>query len=86
MGYDIVKWYKWDSVGSFNLWHEEIKTKLGLPRQSVDSSGEVVSEGIITDSYTSGFVLSESDIRAMVELEHSEGLTQSENPFPSSYA
>ena len=80
-----MNWYKWDSVSSFNLWHDEIKTQLGLPKQSVDSSGEIVTEGITTDSYTLHFVISESDIRAMVELEHAEGLTESENPFPSRY-
>lgn len=86
MGYSIVNWYKWNSIEAFGLWHDDIKIKLGLPKDSVDSSGKVVSNSITTDSYTLHFVLSESDIRAMVELEHSEGLTQSENPFPSSYA
>jgi len=78
-------WIKWDSLKAFNLWHDEIKTLLGLPKQSVDASGEVVSLGVTTDSYTSHFVISKSDIRAMVELEHAQGLTESENPFPSRY-
>jgi hypothetical protein len=80
-----MNWYKWDSVKSFNLWHADIKTKLGLPKESVDASGDVVGEAITTDSYTSHFVISKSDIRAMVELEHADGLTESENPFPSRY-
>ena len=80
-----MNWYKWTSLNAFNLWHENLKTKLGLPKESVNLSGDLIDSGITTDAYTLHFVISKSDIRAMVEIEHAEGLTESENPFPSRY-
>jgi hypothetical protein len=30
-------WYEWDSSESFNIWHETIKIKLGIPYDQTDA-------------------------------------------------
>lgn len=77
----MSNWYKWDSIESFNTWHEGIKAELGLPKSSVTEDGLAVPDGVITDQYTNAFIVAEDDIRAMVENEYSEGLKASENPI-----
>ena len=77
----MANWYKWDSIESFNTWHDTIKAELGLPKPSFTEDGLEVPNGIITDQYTNAFIVAEDDIRAMVEDDYSEGLTASENPI-----
>ena len=79
----MSNWYKWDSVELFENWHDEIKIKLGIPKQSTNQSGDISSEAIVTDSYTNHYIVNEFDVRAIVESEQAEALTPSENPFPN---
>ena len=30
-------WYEWDSLESFNTWHEAIKVKLGIPNEQTEA-------------------------------------------------
>lgn len=45
--------YKWNSLASFNLWHEAIKAELGIPHGG-------------TLEYTDAFIVAENDVRAYV--------------------
>jgi hypothetical protein len=54
-------WYEWDSVESFDIWHETIKVKLGIPDEQ-------------TDAYTSAQEVEGCWI-AVVEESEAEGLT-----------
>jgi hypothetical protein len=76
-----MAWYKFDSLNDFNAWHENIKEELGYPKISVDIEGDEIPEATITDAYTQPFIVSNDDVRAMVEIDHSIGLTLSENPY-----
>jgi hypothetical protein len=77
-----MNWYKFDSIEAFDVWHLQVMKLLGLPKASVDSNGTIENQGVITDSYTKSFQVSENDFRALVEPEYSEGLVPSESPFP----
>jgi hypothetical protein len=48
-------WHSWNSLESFNLWHEDIMYRLQIPNENIES-------------YTSPVVSSENDIRAYVLL------------------
>lgn len=76
-----MNWYTWDSIGSFNTWHEAIKTQLGLPKTSVTADGTQVLDAVITNQYTNPFTVAKDDIRAMVEPDYADGLTPSESPY-----
>jgi hypothetical protein len=74
-------WYKWDSLEDFEIWHNQIKEQLGIPKLSSNSDGNIVDNSEITDSYTTPFIVSDSDVRAVVENEHNAGLVPSEQPY-----
>lgn len=78
-------WVKFDSIEDFNSWHLAIKEQLGLPKISVDSEGNEVAEAVVTTDYTIPVIVSETDVRALVEDELADGLEVSENPVKSEY-
>jgi len=78
-------WVKWTSQAKFDVWHDQIKAELGLPKPSVDQYGNIVEDAIINDSYTVPFVVSSDDVRADIEPQYAEGLTPSTNPQESHY-
>lgn len=73
------KWYTFDSIKSFNEWHETLKEILGYPLPSLNAEGNVIGEPFTTD-YTSFIKVSANDFRAVVEDKYAEGLTLSEKP------
>jgi hypothetical protein len=74
------KWYAFDSIESFNTWHDNLKSELGYPLPSIDSEGNIIGEPFSTD-YTSVIKVADNDFRAVVEDEYAEGLTLSEQPI-----
>ena len=77
-----MKWYKFDSLDDFNVWHENIKTQLGYPKISVDIYGNLMPDATITDSYTLPIIISNEDIRVFINADFSAGLIPSESPYP----
>ena len=76
-----MAWYKFDSLNDFDAWHQNIKEELGYPKISVDINGDEIADATVTDSYTQPFIVSDNDVRAIVELDHSTGLSLSETPY-----
>ena len=74
------KWYTFDSIESFDSWHEALKIALSYPLPSIDSEGNVIGEPFSTD-YTSVIKVTNTDFRAVVEDEYAKGLTLSEQPI-----
>ena len=85
MGNALMRWYKWSSLNDFNVWHNEIKKQLNLPKMSVDFTGQIVPNAVINSAYTQIHKVAENDYRALVADEYVDGLELSENPFPSNY-
>jgi len=75
-----MTWVKFDSIDSFNAWHDQIKIDLGLPLPAIDAEGNQVM-GQETTDYTIPHIVSATDIRADIEHDLTDGLTLSENPY-----
>ncbi len=73
-------WVKFPSIQDFDLWHNQIKEDLGLPKISTDTEGNLVPDATITTDYVLPVVLSSSDIRALIDEKYVEGLELSEVP------
>lgn len=71
-------WYKFDSEETFNVWHQEVKTKLGLPRLSIDSSGNEVEP--LVENYTI-LIVDEDRLVAYSEPEYAVGLYETRKPI-----
>lgn len=61
-------WYQWDSLESFDAWHEAICTSLGIPNE-------------FTAAYTVAYPVEDKFI-AFVEDANSEGLVLTSLAFP----
>jgi len=61
-------WYEWDSLESFNAWHEVICTSLGIPDQ-------------LTTAYTMAYEI-EGKFIAFVENDYCEGLKPTDLKLP----
>lgn len=72
MGY--LMWYEWDSLESFNSWHEAKCTELNYPE--LNENGD-----ILTNAYTQPYPV-EGKVIAFVEDDHSQGLTITELRIP----
>jgi hypothetical protein len=71
-------WYEWDSIESFNAWHNSLCEALGYPLTSVNqATGEQEPEATKTIAYTDPIVVNDKII-ALVELEYAEGLILTE--------
>jgi hypothetical protein len=75
-----MSWVTFNSLDSFNAWHEQVKTDLGLPLPALDGAGNEVA-GQETTDYTIPHIVSDTDIRADIEQKLTTGLTLSENPY-----
>lgn len=80
-----MAWVKWTSMKDFNIWHEKIKTELGLPKPSVDEEGNILPDSIINTDYVLPVIVTKNDIRANIDDEYADGLDISENPVSSEY-
>jgi len=74
------KWYSFDSIESFQTWHEALKIQLGYPLPSIDQEGKIMGEPYSTE-YTSVIKIADNDYRAVVEDQYAEGLTLSDRPI-----
>lgn len=70
-------WYKFESEEAFNVWHQEVKTKLGLPKLSIDSNGNEVEP--LVENYTI-LTVDEDKLIAYSEPEYAAGLLETEKP------
>lgn len=57
-------WYEWDSLELFNVWHETIKIKLGIPDEQTEaytSAQEVEGRwiAVVEDSDAEGLSITE---------------------------
>ena len=73
----IMGWYKFDSEETFNVWHQEVKTKLGLPKLSTDSNGNQTEP--LVENYTI-LIVDEDRLIAYSEPEYAVGLLETEKP------
>lgn len=85
-------WVKFSSLDAFNVWHEEIKQELGLPKISTDSEGNEVPDKTITTDYAKPIIVQNNDVRAFIDEFYFHGESQirfdmelSEIPFRSVY-
>ena len=78
-------WVKFSDIESFNLWHEDVKATLGLPKPSLNEAGEIVEDAIVTDSYVVPIIVADGDIRAFIDELYADGLATSSNPIVSNY-
>lgn len=78
-------WVKFESLEAFNSWHDEIKTLLGLPKISTDAEGNPAPEATITTDYVLPIVVSDDDVRALIDEEYVGDLETSHTPFVSKY-
>jgi hypothetical protein len=68
-------WYEWETIESFNVWHDAICVELGYPLDSYNqATGELDPHAAKTTAYTSTREI-EGKFIAQVEEEHSAGLT-----------
>ena len=78
----LMRWYKFDSIQNFHTWHENLKNELGYPLPPLDQNGIVV-EGVMTTDYTRPIIVSDTDIRALVEEQYANNLQPCDPPiFP----
>lgn len=61
-------WYRWASAQDFFAWHKDTCVLLGLPRPGRNVlTGEIDATAEWTTSYTTAFIIDETDFRAFVE-------------------
>lgn len=78
-----IMWYSWNSLDSFEIWHNEVKNILGIPYPNRNSATNEIDESAQwTVSYTDPMVITSSDIRAYVE-EHIAILVSKHLGIPS---
>ena len=65
--------YEWDSLSSFNLWHNELKLLLGYPLENTNQLTGL-PDGTFTDTYTKPIQIDDKWI-AVVEDAYADGLT-----------
>jgi hypothetical protein len=75
-------WYTWPSIESFDAWHDQLCELLDLPWPSRDIDGNVVGAPYIT-AYTNPVVVSQNDVRAVVDDRYASELVPSSPPPPS---
>ena len=68
-----MRWYRWSSQSSFDVWHQQVIADLGLPRVGVNAkTGEPQPDKQATTAYTSVVRAGLRDWRAPVEQEIAE--------------
>jgi hypothetical protein len=77
-----MRWFEWDSIEDFNVWHNAKIDELNLPLASVNqATGEIDPTAQKTVAYTTPHEV-ENKIIAMVEDEHAQGLTETNLRLP----
>jgi hypothetical protein len=73
-------WYTWDSLESFNLWHEAKKAELSYPLISIGHDG-LANGQLETSEISIPLSVSHNDYRALVDDFISDGLTLADSPI-----
>lgn len=61
-------WYSWSSLQDFNIWHDIVCYKKGIPHPGMNlETGEIEEESQWTTSYTKVMEINSNDWRAIVE-------------------
>jgi hypothetical protein len=61
-------WYSWLSLQDFNIWHDIICYKMGIPRPGMNfETGEIDQDAQWTTTYTKVLEVGPNDWRAIVE-------------------
>jgi hypothetical protein len=68
-------WYEWETLADFNAWHDAKKLELGLPKLSINASGQSIEPMI--EEYTNPVEVDGKTI-AMVEENHANDLLLTE--------
>jgi hypothetical protein len=75
-------WYEWESLESFNAWHDALCLSLGYPIYSINQqTGEIDLNAQATVAYTSVYEINGKWI-ARVESDHADGLTETALRLP----
>ena len=78
-------WVKWNSIDEFNIWHNAIKSELGLPKLSVDANGAEIEGSLVITDYVIPLIITDNDIRCCIDEKYQEGLEVSSNPIANNY-
>lgn len=63
-----MTYYKWESLGAFENWHEAVKAGMGIPHPNENMATGDVDEGAQwTTAYTAAKGVAPDDVRASVE-------------------
>lgn len=77
-----MRWFEWESIEDFNVWHNAKIDELNLPALSINqATGEIDLTAQKTVAYTTPHQVS-GKIIAMVEDHHTEGLTETDLRLP----
>ena len=75
-------WYEFISLEEFDVWHNDLCTLMGYPLKSVNQlTGQVDDEATMTTAYCEPILVNGKYI-AFVEVEHAQGLTETELRVP----
>ena len=87
----VLMYYRWTSLAAFTNWHNSICAELGIPHPNRNAAtGEIDPDAQWTTAYTEPIIVSDDDVRAVVE-DHVAGLVAglgepSEPPEPDEAA
>lgn len=85
MGNLMWNWYEWETLDSFNVWHDNLKEQLGYPLIGYNqATGEPQPESAWVTEYTKAYPVEDKWI-AVVETEYAKDLipTNLRRPIPS---
>ena len=61
-------WHQWPDLAAFTAWHDAACVALGIPHPNRNAaSGEIDEQAQWTTAYTEPTVVSDGDVRAVVE-------------------
>jgi len=63
-----LMYYRWSSLAAFTDWHNAICAELGIPHPNRNAAtGEIDPDAQWTTAYTEPIIVSDDDVRAVVE-------------------
>ena len=75
-------WYEWETQEDFDAWHNAKIEELNLPAPSINqATGKVNLFAQVTTAYTTPHIV-DGKVIAIVDEEHSEGLTPTSLRLP----
>lgn len=64
-----MTWYKWNSKDEFDVWHDNVKNALGLPKYGVGMNGGPQEDSPLIEDYVIPVEVATDDWRANIEPE-----------------